>query len=203
MGSLLRRYAQLLIVRTSSPYLIFDKWELDEERRMTRDGQVAIYSSISYDRGMQQQRPTKGAYIAGAVICLGILSILGGILASPDKKTAAVSAPAPSVVREQVIEEEQGKAVEAIDPPVEERPTAQPTLATSVQGASQAPVQYAPKAATNGTGVSAGYDGSDKDCSDFASHAEAQAYFESRGGSPTNNVDRLDRDGDGLACEAN
>lgn len=43
----------------------------------------------------------------------------------------------------------------------------------------------------------------DMDCADFSSHEEAQAYFESKGGSPSNNVDRLDRDRDGLACEAN
>lgn len=45
--------------------------------------------------------------------------------------------------------------------------------------------------------------GGDKDCPDFATHAEAQAYFESKGGSPTNNVDRLDADHDGIACENN
>ena len=44
--------------------------------------------------------------------------------------------------------------------------------------------------------------GDDKDCSDFATHTEAQAYFESKGGSPTNNVDRLDSDHDGIACES-
>jgi len=44
--------------------------------------------------------------------------------------------------------------------------------------------------------------GGDKDCSDFATHAEAQAYFESKGGSTTNNVDRLDSDHDGIACES-
>lgn len=44
--------------------------------------------------------------------------------------------------------------------------------------------------------------GGDKDCSDFATHKEAQAYFESKGGSPTNNVDRLDSDHDGIACES-
>lgn len=44
--------------------------------------------------------------------------------------------------------------------------------------------------------------GGDKDCSDFATQAEAQAYFESKGGSPTNNVDRLDADHDGIACES-
>jgi len=42
----------------------------------------------------------------------------------------------------------------------------------------------------------------DKDCSDFATHEEAQSYFESKGGSPTNNVDRLDSDHDGIACES-
>ncbi|MBI2020510.1 excalibur calcium-binding domain-containing protein [Candidatus Daviesbacteria bacterium] len=40
--------------------------------------------------------------------------------------------------------------------------------------------------------------GGDKDCSDFSTHAEAQAFFEAAGpGDPH----RLDRDGDGIACE--
>ena len=43
--------------------------------------------------------------------------------------------------------------------------------------------------------------GADKDCADFSSQAEAQAYFEAHGGSPTNNVDNLDADHDGQACE--
>ena len=39
----------------------------------------------------------------------------------------------------------------------------------------------------------------DKDCADFATHAEAQAYFNSHGpGDPSG----LDRDHDGRACEA-
>jgi endonuclease YncB( thermonuclease family) len=42
----------------------------------------------------------------------------------------------------------------------------------------------------------------DKNCPDFATHAEAQAYFDSMGGSPSNNVDNLDADHDGLACES-
>ncbi|HEX8860141.1 MAG TPA: excalibur calcium-binding domain-containing protein [Actinomycetes bacterium] len=42
----------------------------------------------------------------------------------------------------------------------------------------------------------------DKDCKDFSSQAAAQAYFEAHGGSPSNNVDRLDADHDGQACEA-
>lgn len=52
------------------------------------------------------------------------------------------------------------------------------------------------------TGSTNTYSGGDKDCSDFATHAEAQAYFESKGGSPTNNADKLDADRDGIACES-
>jgi hypothetical protein len=44
--------------------------------------------------------------------------------------------------------------------------------------------------------------GGDKNCSDFATHAEAQSYFDSKGGSPSNNVDGLDADHDGIACES-
>lgn len=42
----------------------------------------------------------------------------------------------------------------------------------------------------------------DKDCLDFKVQDEAQTYFEGKGGSPTNNVDRLDSDHDGIACES-
>ena len=55
------------------------------------------------------------------------------------------------------------------------------------------PIQQQPSANTSG---------GDKDCSDFATQEDAQAYFESKGGSPTNNVDRLDSDHDGIACES-
>ncbi|MGI8485092.1 MAG: excalibur calcium-binding domain-containing protein [Thermomicrobiales bacterium] len=40
-----------------------------------------------------------------------------------------------------------------------------------------------------------------KNCSDFNSEAEAQSYFDTQGGSKTNNVDSLDADHDGIACE--
>lgn len=46
-----------------------------------------------------------------------------------------------------------------------------------------------------------GYHGGDHNCADFQSQADAQAYFRSMGGSPSNNVDDLDRDNDGVACE--
>ena len=46
------------------------------------------------------------------------------------------------------------------------------------------------------------YSGGDKDCGDFSSHAEAQAFFLANGG-PASDPHRLDRDNDGLACENN
>lgn len=41
----------------------------------------------------------------------------------------------------------------------------------------------------------------DMDCADFASHEAAQAYSNANGGSAFNNVDNLDADHDGIACE--
>jgi micrococcal nuclease len=42
----------------------------------------------------------------------------------------------------------------------------------------------------------------DKDCSDFKSQNDAQEYFNSKGGSSTNNADKLDgSDHDGIVCE--
>lgn len=42
--------------------------------------------------------------------------------------------------------------------------------------------------------------GPDRDCGDFATHAEAQAFFEAAGG-PASDPHRLDGDHDGVACE--
>src|SRR5689334_9369342 len=42
----------------------------------------------------------------------------------------------------------------------------------------------------------------DKNCSDFSTQEQAQQYFDSNGGSPSNNVDGLDADHDGVACES-
>ncbi len=40
----------------------------------------------------------------------------------------------------------------------------------------------------------------DKDCRDFTTQQAAQSYFLSKGGSATNNVDRLDNNHDGIVC---
>ena len=50
--------------------------------------------------------------------------------------------------------------------------------------------------------ATAGSASADKDCSDFANQAQAQSYFVSNGGSPSNDFDNLDADHDGVACES-
>ncbi|WP_093228705.1 excalibur calcium-binding domain-containing protein [Thermoflavimicrobium dichotomicum] len=43
----------------------------------------------------------------------------------------------------------------------------------------------------------------DKDCTDFRTQKEAQAYFEAKGGSSSHNADQLDgSDQDGIVCES-
>lgn len=54
----------------------------------------------------------------------------------------------------------------------------------------------------NSGGTYTGSLSGDKDCKDFATHAEAQSYFVAKGGSTSNNVDNLDSDHDGIACES-
>lgn len=61
--------------------------------------------------------------------------------------------------------------------------------------------QNGQKDETNQGGTQQGGQAEDKDCGDFATQEEAQQYFESHGGSSTNNVNGLDRDHDGMACE--
>jgi hypothetical protein len=47
-----------------------------------------------------------------------------------------------------------------------------------------------------------GQDKIDYDCSDFDTQQAAQKYFNSQGGSSRKNVDNLDFDRDGIACES-
>lgn len=49
--------------------------------------------------------------------------------------------------------------------------------------------------------VDKGKDGIDKDCKNFRYQEDAQAYFIKDGGSKKRNVDNLDADHDGIACE--
>lgn len=53
----------------------------------------------------------------------------------------------------------------------------------------------------SGENGSAGLDGVNMDCADFATQREAQRYFEEDGGAMDDNVDHLDANHNGLACE--
>jgi len=55
-----------------------------------------------------------------------------------------------------------------------------------------------PREAAEESGVSGG--AADRDCGDFATQQEAQAFYEAAGG-PERDPHRLDGDGDGIACE--
>jgi micrococcal nuclease len=109
------------------------------------------------------------------------------------------------------------EATTAISPsstPPEASPTVRPTP-TDVQPSPQPPTPIPSKptatsrptaanlVATATTVAALRYDpnGPDRDCPDFATHAEAQAFFIAAGG-PARDPHRLDGDHDGIACEA-
>jgi hypothetical protein len=54
-----------------------------------------------------------------------------------------------------------------------------------------------------GLGAASPAQAKDMNCDDFNTQSAAQQYFNNNGGSPSNNVDGLDSDGDGVVCETN
>lgn len=75
---------------------------------------------------------------------------------------------------------------------------------TSSQRGNDTPAAQDDAAANDGSGggEAAQIDNVDRDCEDFDTQDEAQTYFESQNGDATHNVDNLDPDGDGKACES-
>jgi micrococcal nuclease len=84
-----------------------------------------------------------------------------------------------------------------VPPASTEPPQEQASPTPELPAATQAPDAASPTAST-----SLLYDpnGPDRDCGDFSTHAEAQAFFEAAGG-PGSDPHRLDGDHDGVACE--
>lgn len=76
-------------------------------------------------------------------------------------------------------------------------PTTEPPPTVDHTATTQVPNAASPTAST-----SLRYDpnGPDRDCGDFSTHAEAQAFFEAAGG-PGSDPHKLDGDHDGVACE--
>lgn len=72
---------------------------------------------------------------------------------------------------------------------------------TAVARAAQAPPPAPPKPSGGSGGLRYDPNGPDRDCGDFATHAEAQRFFIAAGG-PNSDPHRLDNDNDGIACES-
>ena len=85
------------------------------------------------------------------------------------------------------------------------QPTATPTpTSTATPTATPTPTQAGPTVSPTHTPTvfsTATPSVPDRNCSDFDTWAEAQAFFESEGG-PESDPHRLDSDGDGIACES-
>ncbi len=76
-------------------------------------------------------------------------------------------------------------------------PTPKSSTTTTTTNTTTAP---APTKTTTATTTNASCSGPDRDCSDFSTQAEAQAFYISCGG-PASDPHRLDREKDGKACE--
>ena len=74
---------------------------------------------------------------------------------------------------------------------------ASPTPTSTPESSTPTPTPPTPESSTLGTDPG----GPDRNCSDFATWAEAQAFYKAAGG-PGSDRHRLDRDGNGIACES-
>ena len=79
-------------------------------------------------------------------------------------------------------------------------PTATPTPGTPTATPTATPTPGTPTATPTAT-PTPGTASPDRNCSDFDTWAEAQAFYEAEGG-PESDPHRLDHDGDGIACES-
>lgn len=116
----------------------------------------------------------------------------------PKPKTK--SNPAPS--NQQPTQPAPTQAVTASQQPAPtQTPTPAPTQAPA-SGATPTPTPMADATSTPAPAPTPAPSSGDKNCSDFKTQKEAQDYFNSKGGSASNNVDGLDADHDGIACES-
>ncbi len=149
----------------------------------------------------------KGLYIVGGLI--GVALLMAGLgnagkstttptpsVAPAEVKADSTKAPEPSFPAESIVNQEELESPKATATP---KPTVKPTSTPKASVAPKASVQTV----TSGGSSTGSTSGGDKDCADFQTQAEAQAYFNSKGGSASNNVDRLDgNDHDGRVCES-
>lgn len=92
-------------------------------------------------------------------------------------------------------------ATRAATAPATRAPRTTPTPRTTVAPPVSTATPRSATATVSTGGTDLGNDGIDTNCSDFVDQAQAQQYFTSDGGSVDRNVDGLDPDRDGIACE--
>lgn len=123
----------------------------------------------------------------GFFVLVALISFIMGFMASPKNQKTQVAgvqvsteSPEPQVRPSQV-------------PSVRPLPSVIPSPSANASASPSAiPATASARPSPKLTG--------DKDCKDFKTQSEAQEYFQSKGGSRTNNVDNLDYDHDGTAC---
>ena len=86
-------------------------------------------------------------------------------------------------------------------PPTPTAATTAPTPTPAVQNPTPAPREATPTPVSSTPGTKYDPDGPDRDCSDFDTWAEAQAFYEAAGG-PESDPHKLDSDDNGIACES-
>lgn len=164
---------------------------------------VALLAGLIKPNLFSKYLPTRKK-IALAFSSLTVLSfILFGITAPPTEKTEQKG---ETKVESQQVTGEQTEASPSPSPT--STPTPSPSPVPTVQP-TPTPVAKATVKPTATTVIqtSCKYScyGPDKDCSDFSTHAEAQAFFDCCGFSATYDPMKLDTargDGNGIACES-
>lgn len=139
--------------------------------------------------------------VAGSL--LAILFIVGTAVGGEDDDSEAVrqeGSPSPTVEAPIATPEPTPTPEPTLTPTPTLEPTPTPTTPPPAPEPTEAPGQPEPTEPPPGAGLPpCAQGGGDCNCGDFATHAEAQAFFDSQGpGDPHG----LDADDDGIACES-
>lgn len=114
--------------------------------------------------------------------------------ASPSATPKPTTTPKPTITP---------KPKATLKPKATAKPTAspKPSLKPTVSASPEASPTATPPSVVITPTVQSAAIIPNKTCADFTTHAEAQAYFESEGGSASYNADNLDGDSNGKVCE--
>ncbi len=151
-----------------------------------------------------------GKQVALGVLVSGlVIAFVNGVSKVPQASVAGIQTSRPMATNSSTLPTPRVTASSIPSPTFESTPSSIPTAKPTSRVQRTTTPTTKPTATamhftqTTPTSTAAGNTSStgSKHCPDFKTHAEAQAYFVAHGGSPSNNVDGLDRDKDGVACE--